>query len=110
MRPLEMEAKIDNWRGLALLDTGATTFVTGCVVYQHITHTDPNNFSTSWYITVANSQWVPTLGPVNFYRKLEDLGTHSIHYTVLISPKPTIILGTDFLAHGNIGAVFDFQN
>uniref|UniRef100_A0A915L6A8 Uncharacterized protein n=1 Tax=Romanomermis culicivorax TaxID=13658 RepID=A0A915L6A8_ROMCU len=59
---------------------------------------------------VANGQRVPTLGPVNFYTKLEELGTHSIHYMVLISPKQTIILGTDFLAHKNIGAIFEFQN
>uniref|UniRef100_A0A915HLB0 Uncharacterized protein n=1 Tax=Romanomermis culicivorax TaxID=13658 RepID=A0A915HLB0_ROMCU len=40
----------------------------------------------------------------------EELGTHSIHYMVLISPKPTIILGIDFLAHENIEAIFDFRN
>uniref|UniRef100_A0A915I956 Peptidase A2 domain-containing protein n=1 Tax=Romanomermis culicivorax TaxID=13658 RepID=A0A915I956_ROMCU len=109
-RPLEIEAKIGNWRGLVLLDTGAMTSVMGCDVYKHITHTEPNNLPTSGYITVANGQRVPKLGPVNFYTKLKDLGTHSIHYTVLISPKPKITLGTDFLAHESIGAIFDFRN
>uniref|UniRef100_A0A915HKS9 Peptidase A2 domain-containing protein n=1 Tax=Romanomermis culicivorax TaxID=13658 RepID=A0A915HKS9_ROMCU len=62
-RPLEIEAKIGNWRGLALLDTGATTSVMGCDMYRHITHMEPNNLPTSGYITVANGQRVPTLGP-----------------------------------------------
>uniref|UniRef100_A0A915K1A2 Uncharacterized protein n=1 Tax=Romanomermis culicivorax TaxID=13658 RepID=A0A915K1A2_ROMCU len=38
---------------------------------------EPNNFPTSGYLMVANGQQVPTLGPVNFYMKLEELGTHS---------------------------------
>uniref|UniRef100_A0A915HPL8 Integrase zinc-binding domain-containing protein n=1 Tax=Romanomermis culicivorax TaxID=13658 RepID=A0A915HPL8_ROMCU len=61
--PLEIKAKIGNWRGLALLDTGATTSIMGCDVYQHIAHIDPSNLPTSGYIMVANGQWDPTLGP-----------------------------------------------